>query len=541
MRGHPVASIRQDRRIARSLLAIAIGVVVLPPALSVYWAYRSSLEHAQEMAALVTTQVLHRVDDIGAQMRRGLSDILQPPRPAPCSAASIERMRHTLLQLDLLVDIGYIHDNVLVCSAFGRHETPVGKPSYTSQAGFSMRNPLRLPGSDATLVGTTDPASGVTLVAHASNALNIIPTDQPWDITVVGHGQRDVVLARRGEFRQHWLELSRRARAGSTTDANYLISWERPTQGAYTVFVAQPRSLWARTWISTALKLGTLGLAIGIMLLMAVLRIARTHVPIRSLLRRAIHDRQLHLEYQPVVELASGRWVGAEALLRWHRPNGEIISPAVFIPIAEKSGMMPLIRERVIDLFEKDAPALFAHAPDFHVALNFCAEDFHAPSSLPDRLQAALRVIGANPRNLHVELTETVFTDADTARPAIDALQAAGIGVAIDDFGTGYSSLSHLSRVKFDYLKIDRSFIDTIGTDAVTSQITNAIIDMAKSLDIRMIAEGVETREQAAYLADHGVEYAQGWLYSRSLPMKTFLRKLQEQDGPRPRVWRRTA
>ena len=532
-----MAPIRQDKRIASGMLAVAIGVVLLPPLLSIYWAYRSSMERAQEMAALVTNQVLHRVDDISAQMRLGLANVTQAPRPAPCSPAGIERMRRTLLQLELLVDIGYVRDDVLICSAFGRHEIPIGKPSYRSLLGYLIRQPLRLPDAEGiALVATTDPATGITLIAHASNALNIIPPDQPWAISVVGHGKTDVVLAQRGEFQRRWSQQAIHGHNGSFADDDHLVSWGHSTKGAYTVFVAQPRTIWERAWATASLKLGTLGLAIGILLLLAVLRIARTHIPIRSLLKRAIHDNQLQLEYQPIIELASGRWIGAEALLRWHRPNGETISPAIFIPIAEKFGMMPLIRERVIALFEKDAPTLLACAPGFHIALNFCAADFHAPSPLPARLEAALQRIQAKPENLHVELTETVFTDADTARATIEALQASGIGVAIDDFGTGYSSLSHLSRMKFDYLKIDKSFIDTIGTDAITSQIVNTIIDMAKSLDIRMIAEGVETQDQADYLAAQGVEYAQGWLYAKALPLKAFLRQF---PGPPSTAHRR--
>src|SRR5690606_34866994 len=249
-----------------------------------------------------------------------------------------------------------------------------------------------------------------------------------------------------------------------------------------------------------------LGLPAGILLALAFRRMASRTTTIRNLLRQAIKRNELSLAYQPIVELATGRWVGAEALMRWNRPRGETISPDIFIPIAEKSGLMPALREHLIRMVERDTPPLFARHPDFHIALNFCAEDLCA-DGFAARLRAAVGRIGARPNNLQVEVTERVFMHLEDAAPAIGGLQELGVSVAIDDFGTGFSSLSYLTRLQFDCLKIDKTFVGTVDTGAVTSRIVDHIIEISKSLGIGMIAEGVETRAQADYLRERGVRY----------------------------------
>lgn len=512
------------------LPASALLVVILPTAAALVVSHWAGMQRQQEIATMMARQVLQRTDTISKEMMAANARFSQLARQDSCSPKSIKLMRMALLHTDTLADVGFIRNNRLVCSAFGLQDTPVGPPTYTSHAGYHIRSGLRLPAAnDIRLVAATDPRTNITLLVHDAMAMDAVPTDSPWLAAVVGDGPIRAVLASRGQFDPDWLRYATGGGTGSFISKSAIVVWLHSNVGAYTIFVAMPPEMWQPALRKSSLLALALGLPISVLLAFALRRMANRNTTIRYLLRQALKHGELSLAYQPIVELTSGRWVGAEALMRWKRPRGEIIPPDVFIPIAEKSGLMPTIREYLIHTLEREAPALFQQHPDFHVALNFCAEDFCA-SEFPMRLKAAIERIGARPQNVQLEVTERVFMHLENACPSIDSLQKLGVAVAIDDFGTGFSSLSYLTRLKFDSLKIDKSFVNTIETGAVTSKIVNHIIEMAKSLDISMIAEGVETEIQAEYLRTRGVQYAQGWLYAKAMPMAELLEQLNHSS-----------
>ncbi len=247
-------------------------------------------------------------------------------------------------------------------------------------------------------------------------------------------------------------------------------------------------------------------------------------------MRTALRRQELFLLYQPVVELASGRWVGVEALLRWRRPTGEIVNPDLFIPIAEQHGMIVRVTRRVLELVAQDAGDFLVRHPHFHIAINVSATDFHDPGFVAG-LEAALRGMGAAPANLILEVTERGLLDPDVARSTTGLLRRSGFALAIDDFGTGYSSLSYLESLELDYLKIDRSFIEAIGTEAPTSQVVRHIIAIARDLRLRMIAEGIESGAQAEFLRARGVQYGQGWLFGKPMPFAEVAAHVRSQAG----------
>jgi sensor c-di-GMP phosphodiesterase-like protein len=236
----------------------------------------------------------------------------------------------------------------------------------------------------------------------------------------------------------------------------------------------------------------------------------------------ALRLQQFRVHYQPIVELKSGRCVGAEALLRWQLPDGSFIRPDLFIPLAEDNGLIQQLTDQLIDRVFDDLGAFLAVNQELHVSINLAAEDLTTLRVL-DTLPAYLTRHGVRANQVCIEATERGFMDADRTRPIIDAFRAAGHPVSIDDFGTGYSSLAYLQNLHVDVLKIDKSFVDTLATESATSKVAPHIIEMAHSLGLKMVAEGIEMQAQADYLLEHGVQYGQGWLFGKAVPKQEFM------------------
>jgi PAS domain S-box-containing protein len=250
----------------------------------------------------------------------------------------------------------------------------------------------------------------------------------------------------------------------------------------------------------------------------------RDRLSLEQSLRSAIHNRELSLWYQPKLDLASGRIYSAEALLRWHHPDRGMVSPAEFIPVAEESGLILPTGAWVIEESTRQIDQW--HRADKHdvgIAINISAHQF-SHGRLAEQVQQALERLAIPPERLTVEVTETaIMTHMDVTLRQLQTLRDIGVTVALDDFGTGYSSLTYLKHFPTDILKIDRSFVTDIASDAQSGAIVDTIIKLAHNLDMRVVAEGVETREQLKFLKAHGCDEIQGFLFSKPLPARDFL------------------
>jgi EAL domain-containing protein (putative c-di-GMP-specific phosphodiesterase class I) len=255
---------------------------------------------------------------------------------------------------------------------------------------------------------------------------------------------------------------------------------------------------------------------------------ALDRLKIENGLRHAVERKELLLHYQPKVDLASGRIVGAEALVRWRHPEQGMIPPGDFVPVAEETNLIVQISAWVLDEALRQARAWRdAGLPPVKVAVNLSARDFSP--SLPQRVVAALAAHGIGPEWLELEITESMLMHSTERVVAMmDELAAAGVALSLDDFGTGYSSLSYLKRFPIDTLKIDRSFVINMPGDSNDCAIAGAIVGMAKQLGHKVIAEGVETAEQLAFLRSLGCDEMQGYLFSAPLPADRFVDLLRE-------------
>jgi len=236
-------------------------------------------------------------------------------------------------------------------------------------------------------------------------------------------------------------------------------------------------------------------------------------------LRYAIDRQQLVLFYQPIVDLRTRAILGAEALVRWRHPQRGLIAPAQFMPIAEESGFIVSIGQWVLRAACQQL-RIWQHAglPAMRIAVNISATELR-DKSFVDGVRAVLVDTGVAPHHLELELTETFLTPDSTAAAAVlHALRELGVKLALDDFGTGYSSLSHLKRFPIDTLKIDQAFVRDIASNASDGVILGLVIGMGRSLNMRVIAEGVETPEELAALLEHGCTEGQGHYFGTAMP-----------------------
>ena len=249
-------------------------------------------------------------------------------------------------------------------------------------------------------------------------------------------------------------------------------------------------------------------------------------------LRRGLEAGQFALYYQPQIEVATGRLVGAEALIRWNHPDLGLVSPARFIPVAEETGLIVEIGDWVLREACREAARWIALGlPELRVAVNLSALQFKR-GDIEKSVAGAIEASGIEPHMLELELTESILiSDTENILSTVKRLKSMGVRLSIDDFGTGYSSLSYLKRFEVDTLKIDQSFIRDLATDPEDAAIVRAIIQMAHSLGLRTVAEGVENQHVLDHLRLFHCDETQGYFHARPLPAADFVAFVQARLG----------
>ncbi|KQQ89260.1 hypothetical protein ASF77_11495 [Massilia sp. Leaf139] len=507
------------------LCALVVGVAM--PALAWHESRRQAREAAAELALGYALDVLHRSDETSRQAQRAIGLLEQAGHP-PCSPVELTLMRELDLTSTYLQAVGHVGAGRMLCSSMGAFVFDLGPEAFRTSRGVAiyLDVPLGEPGKS--------PLIALQLGRYAVLIHRDLPLDTSTGIPGVGLGvfQLDQPLHRapdlaRGEARRAWVSRLGGATQASFADGGYLVAVVRSIHYEIAAAAAIPLAYVDERARAIGARLVPAGVVAGLALAAAIGLLAKQQRSLAGALRHALRRGEFFLQYQPIVALDSGRCVGVEALLRWRRATGELVGPDIFIPVAEQSGLMPQLTRRVLQLVEADVGRFLAEHPDFHIALNLSAADL-LTGAIDEALDGFMARSGARASNIILEITERGFLDMDAAQPVIAALRMRRLEIAIDDFGTGYSSLSYLESLALDFLKIDRSFIEAIGTRAPTSQVVGHIIAMARTMGLRMIAEGVERREQADFLAMQGVQYAQGWLYGRPAAFSEVVARYRE-------------
>jgi EAL domain-containing protein (putative c-di-GMP-specific phosphodiesterase class I) len=258
---------------------------------------------------------------------------------------------------------------------------------------------------------------------------------------------------------------------------------------------------------------------------------SRRKIDLERDLRMALENRELEVYYQPQFDIYSRTISGAEALLRWNHPEIGYVSPDEFIPLAEDSSLIVEIGRWLLEQTCRDLHEILNDG--LHpgpTSINVSARQLRDEEFTNDVLRALQKFL-IHPGFLQIEITETTIAqNRDTAIGILEILRSKHVRVALDDFGTGYSSLGYLQQMPFDVIKIDKSFVENLGEGTPTDNICKTIISIAADLDKKSIAEGVETREQEAFLRKNGCDFVQGFLYAKPMTFREFVEFIRKQD-----------
>ncbi len=460
--------------------------------------------------------MVRRGEETAEQFGRAIQ-LLNEDHLARCSPQEIELMRQIDVGSSYIQMVGRISGDTLDCTSLGTTEPlHVGAPTLVTENGVDEWLDFRWGPAQPDRLDLFD-SRGVAILVDTGLLIDLEAEGDDVKLALMvpstaGHLR---LIEPKGKFLPKWLNPIERGQSTSFVDGQYIVSQVRSKTRDFEAVSVIPISHAYRHVTQFAIVFVPIGLVCGLGIGWAVMHFVGLRSSPQAMIRAAARNHDFYVEYQPVVDIATRQIVGAEALVRWKRGNA-VISPASFIPLAEESGVISLITDSVMDIVARDLPRLMELDPNFHVAINFSAADLKNDGTI-DKLLEVLRKSGASAQNLIVEATEHGLISGPETCEVVAAIRVAGFRVAIDDFGTGYSSLSCLQNLSLDFLKIDKSFVDTVGTDGVTSEVVLHIIEMARSLRLRIVAEGVETEAQAKFLKKRHVEFAQGWLFGKPM------------------------
>ena len=501
-----------------AMLATALSATLLTVGSLFVAMHQVEHNESQEMNAQ-GERFLVRLEQLFGQLRESLDDLEAQPLRG-CDDEMIATLQQVSFNYRFVYEAAYM-DTARTCSNRPRQEgvslirpPDIKGPTYSywlntttepdeNRAALMLgRGNFRVATSRGHLTDMVDLSPGSSLLVvldHGSRAVPVLGVEQAWPPA------------------EPWPPKSRDALQVTHTHLIYQMPSNTPD---YQLVLITPRTgmhvpaVW--WWLLPASL--ALSACVGILVFLLV----RQRQSLDAELQGAIRRGELQVLYQPIFDLDSRNCVGAEALLRWRRPDGTLTSPDLFIPMAENTGQIRQMTDFVLQRLLEQLGQLLRSNPQLYISVNLAACDVMVPriGQVMARLLSLHRVAA---RQIAFEVTERGLVDVVVARENLQALRDVGHQVLIDDFGTGYCSLAYLQTLPVDCLKIDKAFIDALGHDAASSGVAPHIIRMAQALQLKVIAEGIEHEAQVLFLSSEGVKFGQGWLFSHALSAVQFI------------------
>ncbi|MBS4953735.1 MAG: EAL domain-containing protein [Klebsiella pneumoniae] len=475
----------------RHLMALFTGVlilaIILPISLSIWQAARQAKMQFYRELDDYSNRIVVRTLQVADQAREALREA-DAHTAASCSPEHLLTLRRIAYTHRYIQEVLWLRDSVPQCSSLEDHSVAVTFPPpdhiapdgyrtwLTSINDLGLDHQMTAMGSRQHMV-MIDPVSFIDVVPASEEKIHTM---------LFGLDHQKMVISSQPLPAKVWQRIKDPHVDMLTLDNTVYRIQRIPELGSGIVTWSStlPLQQRIRQQLFFWLPAGIFTSLLATWLLLRLLRHLRS--PRNSMLD-ALNSEAIQVHYQPIISLQEGKIAGAEALARWQQPDGTFLSPDIFIPLAEQTGLITQLTEDIVRKIFADLGPWLRQRPEVHISINLSVDD--------------------------------LFVDPETTMPVIAHYRQAGHRISIDDFGTGYSSLSYLQKLDVDTLKIDKSFVDTLEYRPLTPH----IIEMAKALNLATVAEGVETESQRDWLRQHGVQYAQGWLYSKALPKEQFI------------------
>lgn len=508
----------KNKIVAMAIVATVAAAVA--PVLGMMWLSRQALIEAEhERLTRYASSVLERAESSLQATQRSLQS-LSPLLALPCSEEHIAQMRLITLNSQAIEEMGYYEYGQLRCTSWDRQAQVA--PRHQPELAF-----VTAAGAGVALEQASFVLDGPSMMSIQYGAHSALVHRQRFVDVVLDQGVH-LVLARDGYglVAQYGTPISpgmagRALRGTGTQDFDGFFVSTLSRDGWTAAAIVDGQQV-LDTMAREQRWFLPVGVLMGLVLVLLVLRVSQARLSPLADLQLAVRKKEFIVHYQPIIEMRSGRCIGAEALIRWKRPDGSVVRPDLFVPLAEESGLILPLTDLVVESVVRELGPTLRADRALHVAVNVAAQDIKTGRIL-DVVGKVLAASGVRTEQIWMEATERGCMDIASARITLARARERGHSMALDDFGTGYSNLQYLQGLPMDALKIDKSFVSTIGTGAATSAVIDHIIAMAKSLGLHIVAEGVETLQQAAYLHEQGVDFAQGWLFAKPLPAADFI------------------
>lgn len=496
-----------------TVAALLAGLLPVAAALYFSWVYTLRVE-SQHLDALAR-QTLARAEQVFEEAQSELGELDSFPQPV-CSPAHIEKLRHIAYCTPFVREIAYVENGRIACSSMGDQSRELPTADWSDGRGRQIWFRVTHTLDDARPSVGAGRGAHIALI-HASH----------FQARPVGDTRLAVLST------TDWLPLAHVDEPLLPGMIDVAVTGRERIQGDRLYAVAQSASLpvvavgaqsraqLIAAWTEPLVMMTLLGVLVSSLLMWAVRRFARQYFSPATALLSAIRRGELRVAYHPQIRLLDGRCVGAELLVRWPDQNEPVMSTDDLVHLAEHSGFEHEITARVLRTAISEIGDLLQRRPDLTVSLNLASHDLER-GDLTELLADALDGNGIRRSQIELELTERNLIQAGSAGEVLARLREVGHKVLLDDFGTGYSSLSYLHDLPVDALKIDRAFVGTIGATTQHAPLVPHIAEIARARGLHMVAEGVETEQQADYLREQGVEIAQGYLYARPMDAGEF-------------------